>query len=176
MIGTILAATLAAFGQQRTCDAATVRASKRVSLSARSCRPIAPGQKKWLPDDWKQFERFAIACPIKAGRGAPVLYLVSVDDPALEKTLPSDAPAAKLPHAIVLMPDGAVVARLPYAYPFDPPASLDVTFADWIDGLPRSIELFLEDPAVGGNRKLPSLKWDEKFRSYVSMAPAAGSR
>jgi hypothetical protein len=130
-------------------------------------------QKNWADYQWAPFESHEIACPLRTG-GRIVLVVLSVDAYEIEKTLPAQAPAPKYPRALIVTPGGRAVGNLPFAFPFDPPVSLDVAFADWKDGLPRTVELYLEDPAVGGNRKLPSLKWDEKLARYIQTEVSYG--
>jgi hypothetical protein len=86
-----------------------------------------------------------------------------------------DAPSPKLPKALIVTLAGHIVGRLPFAFPFDAPVSLDVSFANWNHGFPQTVELYLEDPAVGGNRKLPRLKWDAKQGQYVETEVANGN-
>lgn len=97
----------------------------------------------------------------------PSLYIVSVDAYAFEKSLKPQAPGSKYPRAIIVLKNGTYAGTLPKCYPFDPPQSLDVKFKDWAGDLPKTIDLYLEDPAVGGNRNLPELKWNPQSRTYA---------
>jgi hypothetical protein len=128
----------------------------------------------WAKSDWTPFEGYEIACPLRRHEGDVVLYVLSVNAYDIEKALPPDAPAPKLPKAVIITPQGHIVGNLPFAFPFDAPVSLDVAFADWHHGFPQTVELFLEDPAVGGNKSLPRLKWDGKLGRYTETGVANG--
>jgi hypothetical protein len=108
---------------------------------------------------------FAIACPVRAG-ATIALYVVSLDGYALEKSLPPDVPAPRLPKALLVLPDGRRVGTLPLLYPFDPPVTVNVTFTNWASNIPRTVELAVDDPGVSGPRRLPSLEWNEKRQAY----------
>jgi hypothetical protein len=164
LVVVLLLVALPASGQQKNAAASAPHVS--VPLDAKACRPGTPEQKKWAPGDWTPFENYEIACPLRTRAGV-VLYVLSVNDYNLEKALPPGAPTPKLPKALIVTPQGRIVGRLPFAFPFDAPVSLDVKFAKWSHGFPQTVELYLEDPAVGGNRKLPSLKWDAKQAQYI---------
>jgi len=138
-------------------------------LDARKCRPATREEKKGLDQAWREFERSIIACPVETSTsGKPPLVVLSVDAYEFGKMLPKESLAPKYPHALLVLRDGTKVGELPYAYPFDPPVSLDVTFSHWIQNFPHRIDLFLEDPAVGGNKKLPSLEWHMKLKRYTA--------
>ena len=136
-------------------------------LDAMACQPATAQQKSWVGREFADFERFLIACPVRTAADATVLYVVSLNAYDLEKSLPEGAPAPKLPKATLVLPDGKSAGVLPFAYPFDPPVTLDLTFTDWSTDLPHTVEMFLEDPGVGGNRKLPPLKWNGKLAKYT---------
>jgi hypothetical protein len=137
-----------------------------VRLDAATCQPVNPTQKAWVGPDYAGFEPYAIACPVR-NQTAVVLYVLSLDAYQLEKRLPSGAPAARLPKARLVLPDGTDVGALPFAFPFDPPVSLEVTFTEWKSTFPRRIELAVDDPAVDGHRALPTLNWNEQLRKYL---------
>jgi hypothetical protein len=137
-----------------------------VFLDPAQCKPMASDQKKWLEPDWGPFLRYAITCPVRNKPGPPALFVVSIDAYQMEQSLPRGASAPHYPKARVLAPDGKAVAVLPYDYPFDPPLSLDLTFTQWQNNFPRTIQLWLEDPTVSGNRALPSLHWSDTIHQY----------
>jgi hypothetical protein len=165
----VIAAMTFVVGAEQTASSPKLTSPKGrlVHLDAKRCRPVSARERKWLTDEWTEFQSFAIACPVALARGKTALYVMSVDGYELEKTLPKDAAAPRLPRAIIVAPDGAHLGLLPYAFPFDPPVSLSVTFADWLKNFPRTVELFLRDPAVGGDKTLPSLKWNESLKRYI---------
>jgi hypothetical protein len=173
LVFVILLVVLPALGQQKS--AATSAAHGSVPLDATACRPVTPEQRKWADGDWTPFENYQIACPLRTRGGVVVLYVLSVNDYDIEKARPPEAPATKLPKALIVTPQGHSVGRLPFAFPFDAPVSLDVKFANWSHGFPQTVELYLEDPAVGGNRKLPRLEWDAKQGQYIETEVANGS-
>jgi hypothetical protein len=149
-------------------------AHSSVALDASKCRPATSEQKKWVGSAWAQFESYEIACPLRSRAGSIVLYVVSVNGYDIAKTVTAGSPQPKLPKALLVSPQGQILGTLPYAFPFDMPVSLGLTFAHWSHGFPQVLELFLEDPAVGGNKKLPSLKWDAKQSRYVETEVANG--
>ena len=167
--------TLCACGQQPSKASVDSPGRVPVQLDARTCQPVTAAQKRWLSGEFADFERYAITCPVRTGPDVIALYVVSLDAYALENALPAGAAAPRLPKARLVLPDGSLAGALPFAYPFDPPVTLEVTFADWVADWPRTVELFLEDPAVGGNRKLPPLKWDDKLRKYTESKTSNGS-
>jgi hypothetical protein len=168
-----LLAAVSTLGQQKSAATSAVHGS--LQLDAKACRPGTLEQKKWTSSDWTPFESYKIACPLRTRAGAVVLYVLSVNDYDIEKTRAPDAPAPKLPKALIVTPQGRIVGRLPFAFPFDAPVSLDVKFANWSHGFPQTVELYLEDPAVSGNRKLPCLKWDTKQGQYIETEVTNGS-
>jgi hypothetical protein len=155
-----------AHGAQRLQFQAATRDLREVPLDAKRCRSLGDAEKKWLTHELVEFERFVIVCPLEAPRGRTVLYVLSVDGDLIVQTFSPNAIAPTLPKAIIVARDGARLGTLPYAFPFDPPVNLDVTFADWAGDFPRTIELYLEDPAVAGSRKLPAMKWDQKLKAF----------
>jgi hypothetical protein len=169
----LLFLALPALGQQKPGGSPNVEEARSVPLSAKYCRPATSEQKRWVATNWAPFESHEIACPLRS-QARVVLYVLSVDDYEIEKGLPADAPAPTLPKAVIVTPQGRTVGTLPFAFPFDSPVSLDVAFTRWTGGLPRTVELLLEDPAVGGNKILPSLKWDAKLSRYVETEASHG--
>lgn len=168
----LLLQSKSAMGQQKRAGASVAGSS--VPLDAKNCRPATPEQKKWVGGEWTPFERYEIVCPLHTRAGAIALYVLSVNAYDIEQALPPDAPAPKLPKADIVTPQGHIVGNLPFAFPFDAPVSLDVAFTDWNRGMFQTVELFLEDPAVGGNKKLPPLKWNEKLGRYTETGIADG--
>jgi hypothetical protein len=167
LLALFLTAALCACAQQQPKGPGTTDVRAPVHLDATNCKAATAAQKTWVGRELADFARFAIACPVQAGTNTIVLYVVSLNAYDLDNSLPTGAPAPRLPKATIVLPDGTFAGTLPFAFPFDPPVSLDVTFTDWVAGLPRTVELFLEDPGVGGNRKLPPMKWDDKLRKYT---------
>jgi len=162
--GVYLAMTLCALS---TCTVnGAPRPSQSVRLDVRRCRPSTDREKSWLSREWTAFERFTITCPVQLNRSNPVLFVLSVDGYEIAKATRADAVATKLPAAIIVSTSGTRVGMLPYAFPFDPPVTLDVNFSDWSSKFPLTIQLYLENPAVGGNSKLPSLRWNKKLGRY----------
>ncbi len=141
-------------------------------LLASTCRPVNETQRSWLGSDFAAVDGYAIACPVAADAGTTALILMSVDAYAIERDLSPGSPAPQLPKGRLYLPSGREVGTLPFAYPFDPPVSLDVTFSNWREGLPRRVELNLEDPAAGGNRSLSALQWDEEKQRYAESSLA----
>jgi hypothetical protein len=156
-----------ACGRESPPPASTAAPQAAVHLEATACQPATAAEKTWLSPELAAFAQFAIACPVRAG-ATLALYVLSVDGYALEKSLPASAPAPALPKALLVLPDGRRVGTLPLLYPFDPPVSLDVTFTNWASNIPRTVELAVEDPGVGGNRRLPSLEWNDERRTYTA--------
>lgn len=146
---------------------ATAAGGPAVQLDAATCEAPAPAQKKWVTGDYAKYERFAIVCPVRRPGGAIGLYVLSIDALDLDRSLPADALAPTLPEAALVLPDGQIVGKLPYAYPADPPVTLDITFSDWTDALPGAVRVFVKDPTVSGDRALPPLVWRADRRQYV---------
>lgn len=149
-------------------------ASGAVRLDPSKCKPATAEQRQWAGSDWSEFEMYEIACPLRPHAGQVVLYVLSVDGYDVAKAVAPGATEPKLPKAIIVTPKGTTIGTLPYAFPFAIPVSLDVTFTRWSHGFPQTVELFLEDPTVGGNRKLPPLKWDEKQGRYLETEDSNG--
>jgi hypothetical protein len=145
-----------------------------VALNAAECQSLTPAQKPWLTSEYARYQSVAIACPVHRPGEAPALYVVSLDALQLERSLASGTPAPTLPKAMLVRPDGRIVGQLRNAFPSDPPLSFDLTFSEWIDELPRYIEVFVEDPTVTGNRKLPALRWRDTLDKYIELDTSDG--
>lgn len=167
-------AAVGAYGGQASAKsrAAARNSSRAVPLDARQCRALKENEKPWVDPGWGDLARFAIICPLESSRGTPVLYVLSVDGDRVVQS-PGQGPIApKVPEAVILTPDGVTVGTLPFAFPFDPPVNLYVTFTGWSGDFPHTIELYVEDPAVSGNRKLSPLRWDPARKRFEETPTA----
>jgi hypothetical protein len=138
-----------------------------VQLDSATCKAPTPAQKAWLTGDYIKHERFAIVCPVQRPGGSVGLYVLSIDALELDRSLPGDALAPRLPNAVLVLPDGERVGELPYTYPIDLPSTLELTFSDWIDAMPGAVRVFVKDPTVTGDHALPTLRWNAASRYYV---------
>jgi hypothetical protein len=139
----------------------------RVTVNPNSCTAVSQQQKLWLPAEWTPLYRYVRACPIEQVGTKPAILLVSVFAADYYKDQPGDGvPQVKMPRPILFSPTGKVLGRLPYNFPDDPPTELQVTFSDWQAGFPARVELFLKDPAAGGDRRLRPLVWDRQRAEF----------
>jgi hypothetical protein len=120
-----------------------------------------------LTGDYIKYERFAIVCPVQRPGRSAGLYVLSIDALEVDRSLPPNELAPKLPRATLVLPDGQRVGELPYAYPTDLPLTLELTFADWIDDLPGAVRVFVKDPTVTGDHPLPTLRMNAATHQYV---------
>ena len=162
----------AAAAQAKSVHAAST-ADRSVALNAKLCGAATEAQKSKLPDPWTPFRAGVLACPLKSGKSV-VLYILSADGEAFAQTVKPGQVSPSLPAAWIVMPDGTHIGTLPFAFPYDPPVSLDVTFTKWSQGWPQELRLYLEDPSVSGNHRLPPMKWDPSSKTFVTTGDAHG--
>jgi hypothetical protein len=148
---------------------------RKVPLNAKLCVDATDAQKKGLPESWSRFQGI-IACPLNTGKGRALLYVLSVDGEKFAASIKQGEIVPALPQAWIILPDGTHIGTLPYAFPFDPPVSLDITFTNWNNNWPGALKLYVEDPTVSGNHPLPSLRWDSKGKRFVTTGDTHGDR
>jgi hypothetical protein len=140
----------------------------RLALKPESCTTLSNQQKLWLTQEWTQFSRYVRACAVKESTEKTAVVLISIDVAGYYKDQPgTDAPQVKFPRPILFSPTGKVLGTLPYNFPDDPPTELRVTFSDWRRGFPMRIEMFLKDPAAGGDRNLRPLVWNPRREEFL---------
>jgi hypothetical protein len=139
----------------------------RLTLKPESCTTVSDQQKLWLTQEWSQFSRYVRACPVKESTEKTAIVLVSIDAAGYYKDQAgTDAPQVRFPRPILFSPTGKVLGRLPYNFPDDPPTELRVTFSDWRGGFPMRVDMFIKDPAAGGDRNLRPLVWNRQREEY----------
>ena len=74
----------------------------------------------------------------------------------------------KMPKPLLYSLQHTVIGELPLNFPDDPPAELHIRFADWRNGFPNLIKLYVQDPAAAGNRDLAPMRWDAAARRYTA--------
>ena len=99
--------------------------------------------------------------------------MVSVFTDDYYQHLPADAPWQRFPLPVLLDDTGRCLGRLPHLFPVDPPQELVVRAGQWRRGIPHELRLTVLSPAVGGNYRLPSLRWSAKAQAYQSTAPSS---
>jgi hypothetical protein len=137
-------------------------------LDAAACRAAAPREAERLPPEWAAFAPHVRMCDVSGGGERAALTIATVFAEDYYRRLPSGSPAVDLPKPVLLDAAGDTVGRLPFSFPDDPPFALEVSFAQWKDGRPERIELFLRDPTAGGDRQLDPLIWDSAARRFVT--------
>lgn len=142
--------------------------SKEVRLDPTECTAVPPDKAAWVPAEWNPYRAFVKICTVKWEK-SPALYLLSIWADDFYKTLPPSAPAVKFPKPLLLSTDGKTLGELPRLFPRDPPTTLEPIFAKWSENFPHEIRLWLDDPAVLGDRYLPPLQWDEGSGKYVQL-------
>jgi hypothetical protein len=132
---------------------------------------VSNQEKSWLPAEWAPFLRYVKVCPARQAGAKPAVLLVSVFAVDYYKDQPGNVvQQVEMPRPILFSPTGTVLGRLPVNFPDDPPEELQVTFSDWQASFPARVELFVKDPAAGGNRSLRPLLWDRQ-RSVYQQQP-----
>jgi hypothetical protein len=144
--------------------------SPAVRVRTEACIPVTAQQRAWLSPEWDRFLPFVRSCEVKHKNSAPI-FLLSIWAREFEASLPNGAPFERLPKPIVASVDGRILAHLPVGFPEDPPRSSQISFLDWVDGLPKQIRIGVSDPAVLGNRRV-FLDWNPTSRTYVTREPA----
>jgi len=154
-------AAILQYGGTAACEPA------RLTVNPNSCTEVSDLQKAWLPAEWAPFVRYVRACPIRQTGPKPAIVLISVFAADYYRNQPgNEVLQVKMPRPILFSPTGTVLGRLPFNFPDDPPAELRVTFAEWQAGFPARVELFLKDPAAGGDRSLRPLVWDPQRAEF----------
>jgi hypothetical protein len=136
------------------------------ALNETTCRPATQAETRVLAAEWSPFLSYTDACEVKDGRGKTVLVLLAVSAPRYYERLPSGAETVSMPKPVLFTAGGENVGALPLNFPDDPPFALQVTFANWKDGWPLRIEMFVKDPTVTGDHSLEPLVWDEALRRF----------
>lgn len=142
-------------------------ASGFITLSAAQCKQALPGTP--LPDGMERYRAAVRVCDLaRAGQPARI-RLISVFTDDHYKSLPADAPWENFPLPVLVDASGRCVGRLPHLFPVDPPQELVVSAGRWRRGLPQELRLKVLSPAVGGNYRLPTLRWDSKTEAYRAL-------
>lgn len=135
-----------------------------ITLSAAHCHAV--GTTAPLTADMEPYRASVKDCPIaRTGQPAKV-HLLSVFTDDYYKGRPADAPWQQFPLPLLIDASGRCLGRLPHLFPVDPPQELVVSAGQWRRGMPHELRLQVLSPAVGGNYRLPSLRWDAKQQIY----------
>jgi hypothetical protein len=140
-----------------------------VHLNPETCGTVPSDKRSWLPEAWQPFQAFVKLCPV-ARDEVPAFYVMSIWADDYYRAQPEDAPAVKFPKPLLFRPDGKNIGELPAVFPRDPPRTLDPIFLNWSKNFPHEIKLWLQDPAVLGDRYLPPLTWDEAAGRFAQRA------
>ena len=151
-----------------TC-ASSLADQHKVVVNPANCARLSDAERQWLTSEWQPFLEYTRICAIQSSKRETVVLLASVHVDLYYKAQPGQSvQQVKMPSPLLLLPSGEVSGSLPYNFPDDPPAELRVTFARWVQGFPRRIELYLTDPRAAGDRPLSPLIWDERKKKFAS--------
>jgi len=148
--------------------------SELVHLNLDSCVSLPSDKRSWLPKEWQPFKPFVKLCPVGMSN-VPGLYVMSVWADDFYLSQPAGSPAVRFPKPVLFRPDGKGVGEFPVGFPRDPPRTLDPIFIKWSGNFPHEIKLWLQDPAVLGDRYLPPLVWNEKTGRFSQKAGKKGA-
>jgi hypothetical protein len=137
-----------------------------VVVTSELCTDVSAGEREWLPAEWQPFVRYTRTCTIASAQRKPAVLLISVWADRYYANQPDGVTQAAMPNPLLFSPSGSKLGTLPFNFPDDPPTKLRVTFTEWTNSFPRRIDLFLTDPAAGGDRDLAPLVWDEQRSQF----------
>lgn len=141
----------------------------QLRLDSSACAPVPQDKSAWVPEGWAPYLAFVKLCGVGLQQ-TPGLYLLSIWADDYYKTLPPSAPAVKFPKPLLLSQEGRKIGELPVLFPRDPPRTLEPIFMRWVGNFPYEIKLWLDDPAVLGDRYLPPLLWDTTSGQFVQQS------
>ena len=142
-----------------------------VTVAAAQCQAVDGTVA--LPADMEPYRSAVKVCSLARPAQPVKVRLVSVFTDDYYQHLPADAPWQRFPLPVLLDDTGRCLGRLPHLFPVDPPQELVVRAGQWRRGIPHELRLTVLSPAVGGNYRLPSLRWSAKAQAYQSTAPSS---
>jgi len=137
-----------------------------VTVAAAQCQAVDATVA--LPADMEPYRSAVRVCSLARPAQPVKVRLVSVFTDDYYKHLPADAPWQRFPLPVLLDDTGRCLGRIPHLFPVDPPQELVVRAGQWRRGIPHELRLTVLSPAVGGNYRLPSLRWNPKAQTYQS--------
>ena len=141
-------------------------------LAEGTCEPAGASTYagSW-PPEWQVFRSFSKACPLNPTPGHRVrTWLLSVWASDYLSAHPDVNEWPPFPRSQIVDDAGRCLAVLPELYPFDEPRDLTLAYELSGDGIPRSIRVRVDNPAVGGHYTLPVLLWNDIARRYVAKS------
>ena len=142
-----------------------------VTVAAAQCQAVDATVA--LSTDMEPYRSAVKVCSLARPAQPVKVRLVSVFTDDYYQNLPADAPWQRFPLPVLLDDTGRCLGRLPHLFPVDPPQELVVRAGQWRRGIPHELRLTVLSPAVGGNYRLPSLRWSAKAQAYQSTAPSS---
>lgn len=147
---------------------ASTRAPAWRTLDPMTCQVLTAEQLARLPAVWHRYATVAKGCKLPAPGRPTRLTLVSIFTEDYYRDRPVDAPWEEFPKPLLLDQDFRCVGVLPEIYPIEQPRELTLRHGQWRDGLPQEIRIHVSNPAIGGDYKLPVLRWDPTLKLYQS--------
>lgn len=146
------------------CAWPTQAAGDFITVAAAQCKAAATDTP--LPADMEPYRAATRVCSLSRHSQQPQIRLITVFTDDHYKNLPANAPWENFPLPVLVDAAGRCVGRLPHLFPVDPPQELVVSAGQWRRGVPHELRLKVLSPAVGGNYRLPSLRWNAKAQAY----------
>ncbi|QPF75634.1 hypothetical protein G8A07_23760 [Roseateles sp. DAIF2] len=147
---------------------APVHAPAWRTLDPMACQVLTAEQLARLPAVWHRYAAVAKGCKLSAPGRPTRLTLVSIFTEDYYRDRPVDAPWEEFPKPLLLDQDFRCVGVLPEIYPIEQPRELTLRHGRWRDGLPQEIRIHVSNPAIGGDYKLPAMRWDPSLKLYQS--------
>ena len=150
-------------------SASATQAAGWITLNDSMCKPIAASAA--LPEAWSKYRESTRICSLARNDSQVAqVSLVSVFVDDYYRGLPKDAPWESFPMPMLVDPSGRCLAQLSHLFPSEPPSRLVVQAGGWKNGVPTLLRFNVLNPAVDGNYRLPSMKWDEQTKRYLLAA------
>lgn len=144
-----------------------VAAPYEVKLDARQCKALPDAAIAKLWPAWSALAAFVQRCPVAGPDGRLILTVdvIRFDHAAFVHAFDGHQDL-RVPVPMLRDAAGQAVGSLPEGFPVDPPGKLRVTFADWRDGMPRTIRLYEAGVSALQPHAVPPLLWHAETRMY----------
>lgn len=141
--------------------------SYSVRLDSRQCAAMPARDVAALGPGWATLAPYVQRCRVRGpnGRVAVLVDIVRLDR-ALEGDFFKAHAYGDVPAPVLRDAAGRVVGHLPEGFPVQPPGELKVRFTRWRGAMPQEIMLYEAGESALAPHALPSLRWDERTRSY----------
>lgn len=171
-----------------TAQAVSPANRQRVPVDASACGAVpaqlAAAAAAIVGRDWPGYRPYLCLYPVRAPDGKVSLYVLALDVPRADrahalawrhgKPVAADDVGGDIdpmPLPAVISRDGRWLATLPRPFPADPPATMSVSFSEWLGGFPTRIDLRIDDPtqdiAARPPYCPPALLWDRRTGRFV---------